>query len=239
MGLPTQLQGQSKTSTTATALPLPKGIETGQKFSDLTIVGRVPNDAHGRIRLLCACVCGKQSKVRLSDLKSGHTKSCRCKRISSLRHRLGTVQLIRFGQFTAVGKAHPELGATTKSTEWVVCCVYCGKLTTATTSALRRRKRLCPCIESTYNSWRDMIQRCTNPNHEQYKDYGGKGRYVCEEWRKSFQKFLFDMGPRPEGKTLDRYPDPNGPYTLKNCRWATAAEQAETRNKPNRSAQLQ
>jgi hypothetical protein len=229
MNLPTQLHALSKAAKTLTALPLPKGIEVGQAFSDLTVVGRVPSDKHGRVQVLCNCVCGTPCEVRLSDLKSGHTQSCGCKRVRSIRHRLGRVRFVRFGQFAAMGKAHPERGATTKSTEWVVFCDYCGEMAIAKTSELRRGKKRCPCIESTYNSWRDMIQRCTNPNHEQYAGYGGKGVYVCDEWFKSFQKFLSDMGPRPEGKTLDRYPDPKGPYMLKNCRWATPKEQAESR----------
>lgn len=76
-----------------------------------------------------------------------------------------------------------------------------------------------------YGSWAGMISRCHNQNHSSFARYGGKGIYVCDRWRADFRNFLADMGERPEGKTLDRYPDPAGPYAPDNCRWATAEEQ--------------
>jgi hypothetical protein len=76
-----------------------------------------------------------------------------------------------------------------------------------------------------------MIARCTNPEHENFKNYGGRGIKVCDEWRNNFSQFLADMGERPEGKTLDRK-DVNGDYCAINCRWSTETEQkANTRAK--------
>lgn len=76
-----------------------------------------------------------------------------------------------------------------------------------------------------FRSWRAMVQRCTNKNHAAFARYGGRGISICQRWRESFEAFLSDMGPRPEGTTLDRFPDPNGNYEPGNCRWATAAQQ--------------
>ena len=76
-----------------------------------------------------------------------------------------------------------------------------------------------------YNSWRAMIQRCTNSRNKFYWDYGGRGIKVCPEWLESFAAFYADMGDRPEGKTLDRKAV-DGDYTKENCRWATGTQQA-------------
>jgi len=73
-----------------------------------------------------------------------------------------------------------------------------------------------------------MVQRCTNPNYDQFRDYGGRGIQVCERWRTSFEAFLEDMGERPAGTTLDRE-NGDGHYEPSNCRWAT--NRTQSRNK--------
>ena len=81
----------------------------------------------------------------------------------------------------------------------------------------------------TKRSFREMHQRCGNPNSDKWKWYGGRGITVCERWA-SFDNFLSDMGERPAGKTLDRV-NVNGNYEPGNCCWATPLEQgANKRN---------
>ncbi len=82
--------------------------------------------------------------------------------------------------------------------------------------------------DKTYKSWQSMRDRCLNPKMNNYHDYGGRGIKVCEQWA-SFEAFLSDMGERPAGHTLDRYPDTNGNYEPSNCRWATCIEQNNNR----------
>lgn len=76
-----------------------------------------------------------------------------------------------------------------------------------------------------YATWTNMKSRCLNENTPCYKHYGGRGIKMCDEWLKSFDKFVHDMGDKPEnGYTVERL-NVNGGYNKNNCVWEALNEQ--------------
>lgn len=127
-----------------------------------------------------------------------------------------------------------------------LCHCDCGKSCEVAAAQLRRTyraKRDCGCKTSIrlrtrithglsgtpqYQVWRNMRNRCKNPNHPQFHHYGARGIKVCSRWM-SFSNFWEDMGPSyTVGSYLDRV-NVNGNYTIKNCRWVTPKTSSENR----------
>lgn len=85
------------------------------------------------------------------------------------------------------------------------------------------------CEHPLYLTWCRMRERCTNPKHQAYRHYGGKGVKMCDRWQ-DFGIFVQDMGERPTPKhTVDRK-DTNGDYCPENCKWSTIVEQNNNRS---------
>jgi hypothetical protein len=151
----------------------------------------------------------------------------------------------KFLRITVLAPDASRISASGRSETMWKCVCDCGKEFSAPTGIIRNgHKKSCGCllVESrvksntrhgfygtrTYVSWNAMITRCTNKSNPNYARYGAKGIRVCDHWL-IFENFLSDMGERPVGKTLDRFPDSKGNYEPGNCRWATVKQQCENR----------
>lgn len=97
----------------------------------------------------------------------------------------------------------------------------CGPHGTRPTHAMSKTKE--------YKSWLSMRARCNRKTHHKYSLYGGRGIKVCRQWQNDFMAFFAHVGKRPDGCTLDRFPNNDGNYEPGNVRWATATQQNNNR----------
>jgi hypothetical protein len=153
----------------------------------------------------------------------------------------------KFGRLTVRSLAKPH----GKKRRWLCFC-DCSKTSIAFTHDLiRGAHQSCGCLQKErasatstthgrtktreYEAWSRIIARCEDPAHPRFKDYGGRGIRICEQWRRSFTQFLSDVGPRPSKKhSIDRINN-DGHYEPGNVRWSTATEQARNQRRSGRS----
>lgn len=81
-----------------------------------------------------------------------------------------------------------------------------------------------------YNIWCNMKSRCNNAKNPCYKNYGGRGITICEEWKEFLPFYNWAMANGyKDNLTIDRINN-DGNYCPENCRWTTWETQFNNRS---------
>jgi hypothetical protein len=192
--------------------------------------------------------CGNEFQTHAAWIKRGESRFCsrscaiRCRIDSGVGPKLKTridLSGIKFARLQVLERAANDK----KNHACWLCRCDCGKKLVVNGYSLRKgTSQSCGCYHkdavtrhghardfnstTEYRSWVHAKTRCFNNKHKHWKDYGGRGITMCEEWKNDFVKFFNYIGPAPSKKhTIDRFPNNDGNYEPGNVRWATMTEQ--------------
>ncbi len=89
-----------------------------------------------------------------------------------------------------------------------------------------------------YKIWIGMKSRCYNPKTNNYKDYGGRGIYICDLWKDYFESFMeWSLAHGYQSNySIDRINN-DGPYAPNNCQWITKFDQ-QSNKRSNRLIEI-
>ncbi|MDW3922226.1 hypothetical protein QI261_00675 [Staphylococcus saprophyticus] len=213
-------------------------MNIGDKYNMLECVKYVGSDNRGK-KFLFKCDCGNEVEYTGTYVKNNRYKSCGCRKYN--KNKDEDILKTKFNRLRPIERVD-----NIKRGKAFLCKCDCGNTTIVPLASLKNnRVKSCGCLNSEiqskfmkeynnkhgksntaeYRVWKGMRERCNNPKHKQYKDYGGRGIKVCERWN-NFSVFLEDMGEKPTKKHQIDRTNNDGNYEPNNCRWVTPSENA-------------
>lgn len=175
-------------------MPKIKSIEQfiGSKFGQWTLLydyGRIDRKRLVKVK----CVCGYERKIDFGEIKRGKSTNCGCQCRSDVKDFIGK----KLNKLTIL----ESLGVLKNKTR-VKCLCECGKeVVCRFDSLINGSTKACGCfnVESNtihglskhplFKTWLSVRRRCYDRNTKAYKNYGGRGVKICNEWRDDFKAF--------------------------------------------------
>lgn len=178
-------------------------ILSGTRFGKLTVIGYIDSTKHGKRRYLCKCDCGNETKVVVSNLLNGHTKSCGCYRHEVIPTGFKDMTGKRFGRLVIIERKEDS-----KKTVYWKCKCDCGNIVFVGGKELRNgHTKSCGCYNKVKRFKPEGVasfNRLFGAYKRSAKTKGRKFSLSAEEFEKLTSDNCFYCGAVPSSVMINK-----------------------------------